>query len=91
MLWRRESPWHLQPDGYRPGVRVRVGESVHECDGHRLGAHAVAAGQNGPRTMTQLWDLGVVLVGLVVAIMPAVFLRDLDEGRHPTQPAAGKR
>src|SRR3989441_1447628 len=42
MLWRRESPWHLQPDGYRPGVRVRVGESVHECDGHRLGAYAVA-------------------------------------------------
>src|SRR5213594_4054106 len=42
MLWRRESPWHLQPNRNRPGVRVRVGESEHECDEHRLGAYAVA-------------------------------------------------
>src|SRR2546422_3889057 len=54
MLWRRESPWHLQPNGYRPGVRV---ESVkqpgvteirswgaHKPNGHRMGAHAVGRG-----------------------------------------------
>src|SRR3989442_890897 len=29
-LWRRESPWHLQPDGYRPGMRIRLGEAAHE-------------------------------------------------------------
>ena len=47
MLWRRESPWHLQRNSNRPGVRVRVGESEHECDEHRLGAYAVACGAAG--------------------------------------------
>ena len=39
-----------------------------------MGADALAGGQNGPMTLTQLVDLGVVLVGLVVAILLAVFL-----------------
>ena len=38
-------------------------------------------------TLTQLVDLGVVLVGLVVAILLAVFL-GLGMKQHPTQQAA---
>ena len=42
MLCRRESPWHLQPNCYRPACVSQIGEAPYECDGHRMGAHAVA-------------------------------------------------
>ncbi len=77
---RREGlPRDLLRDGH--------GGLAHERDGSRVGADAAACGpggsvegapsstgQNSPMTMTQLVDLGVVLVGLVVAVVVAVFL-----------------
>ena len=70
MLWRGESPWHLQPNRNRPGVRVRVGESAHECDEHRLGAYAVAcgaAGRVGGTEEGRFLALSAILVILTLA------------------------
>src|SRR5437870_1057208 len=71
----RPSTHALRREGLARDVLYdRDGALAYERDGHRVGADALAGGQNGPMTLSQLVDLGVVLVGLVVAILLAVFL-----------------
>ena len=55
----------------RTSIAAKIRVNATSATGTRVGADALAGGQNGPMTLTQLVDLGVVLVGLVVAILLA--------------------